>query len=58
LVESEKEQRNTMYTNMRFIIEKSIDKMAVVLNEFKKDADDITQKNSINKYIRNQYKLL
>ena len=58
LVESEKEQRNSMYTNMRFIIEKSIDKMAVVLNEFKKDADDTNQKNSINKYIRNQYKLL
>ncbi len=57
LVETEKEERNEMYTNMRFIINKSIEKIGAVLDEFQKD-DISTNKHSINKYVRNQYKLL
>jgi len=47
-----------MYTNIRFIIERSIGELEKILDEFKKDTTDTTKKDSINKYIRNQYKLL
>ena len=48
-----------MYTNMRFIIEKSIGRIGEVLEEFNKERDSNNDNvQSIHKYIRNQYKLL
>ena len=54
LIQEEKQEPTILYTNIQFIIQRTISKMRKVLRKFNL-ADDTS---SINKYIRNQYKLL